>query len=86
MALRTASYESILKGCANLAGVKREQLLSDTASLLFEFINTAFREGVEHDWWPEYRFITKILAVVAHRKLLLQLLLIGLKLAILLVT
>jgi len=54
MALRTASYESILKGCANLAGVKREQLLSDTASLLFEFINTAFREGVEHDWWPEY--------------------------------
>jgi len=54
MALRTASYESILKGCANLAGVKREQLLSDTASLLFEFVNTAFREGVEHDWWPEY--------------------------------
>jgi hypothetical protein len=54
MALRTSSYESILKGCANLAGVKRNQLLTDSAALLFEFINMAFRKGIEADWWPEY--------------------------------
>ena len=53
MAFRTVSYESVLRGCANLSGVKRDQLLSDSASLLFEYINMAYRKFSEADWWPE---------------------------------
>jgi hypothetical protein len=53
MAFRLSTYESILRGTANLAGVKRNQLLTDSASLLFEYINMAYRTGFEYDWWPE---------------------------------
>jgi hypothetical protein len=53
MALRTCTYESVLRGCANLSGVKRDQLLSESSSLLFEYINEAVRQFYEYDWWPE---------------------------------
>jgi hypothetical protein len=50
---RLSTYESILRGCAAKGGVKVNQLLSDTSSLLYEYINAAYRKGREHDWWPE---------------------------------
>jgi hypothetical protein len=59
MAYRTVSYESVLRGIANLGGVKRDQLLSDTSSLLFEFINEAVRMGWEHDWFPDIMALEK---------------------------
>jgi hypothetical protein len=53
MAFPLSTYESILRGAAAYGGVKVTQLLNDTASLLFEYVNVAYREWTEADWWPE---------------------------------
>ncbi len=56
---RTVSFDSVLRGAANLAGVKRKQILDDQASLLFEFILSRTLEGWEYDWWPELMLVEK---------------------------
>jgi hypothetical protein len=53
MAFPLSTYESILRGSAAFGGVKVQQLLTETSSLLFEYINVALREFYEADWWPE---------------------------------
>jgi hypothetical protein len=54
---RTSTYESVLRGIANLGGVKRQQLLSDVASLLFEYVNQRLRQGWEFSFWPEWTIV-----------------------------
>jgi len=57
MALRTVTYESLVKGASALGGVKHTQVLKDTNALLFEYINNAYRKGLEADWWPEFNTV-----------------------------
>lgn len=59
MAVRTVTYESVLRGIANLGGVKRDQLLTDHATLLFEYINRRVRMGWEFIFWPEFTRVEK---------------------------
>lgn len=54
---RTSTYESVLRGIANLGGVKRDQLLTETSSLLFEFIYQRLRKGWEYAFWPEWTIV-----------------------------
>jgi len=57
MALRTITYQSLLRGASALGGVKYNQMLKETNALLFEYINMALRKGIEGDWWPEYTVV-----------------------------
>ena len=57
MALRTVTYESLLRGASALGGVKINAMLKDTNALLFEYINEAYRKGRENDWFPDFTVV-----------------------------
>jgi len=52
--VRSVSYSSILRGIANLAGQKYDELMREDSLMFFEFVNMRLRDGWEHDWWPEW--------------------------------
>ena len=59
MAIKTATYESVMRGTAGYAGVKRQQLLDGQSTLLFPYISDRYMVGMEAAFMSEITCVEK---------------------------
>lgn len=53
MAVRTTDYQDVIRGIANKGGVLSARLQTEESALLFEFINSRYRQFHENTYWTE---------------------------------